>query len=345
MKIDIKKEYLEEFNLLRGIAVVLVVLGHSFIGGVEGISKLNYIHKIIYSFHMPIFFFISGFFATKLLELRTKKEKLKFLKIKFLKLIVPYFSITILAIPIKLLLNSFVNRPIILSELLVDVILYPMNNPVVSLWFIYSLFIIFIISIILNKFKGIMRIVLGVIMLIFCGIYKIAIFNFYGICRNIIFFLIGLNIKGIYTQMKKVIEQKKYIIVSISFIVLVCLNTINTANNILTEVLYLLTGLSGIVLTLSIAISISENRIKFNLLNLIGYYSFDIYVFSWFTQNIIGYGCYKILNINYYIVMIITFFSGFIPILISKFIIGNNGLMNKIFLGKYDLGVGDELQR
>lgn len=47
----------EQIDVARGIAILLVVLGHSFYS-VE--SPLN---KIILTFHMPLFFFLSGLVA------------------------------------------------------------------------------------------------------------------------------------------------------------------------------------------------------------------------------------------------------------------------------------------
>ena len=45
---------LEVFDTLKGIGILLVVLGHSAI--------CDELHSAIYSFHMPLFFMISGYF-------------------------------------------------------------------------------------------------------------------------------------------------------------------------------------------------------------------------------------------------------------------------------------------
>ena len=51
-------------DVCRGIAIFLVVWGHILQRGLSGISDINenVIFKIIYSFHMPLFILISGFF-------------------------------------------------------------------------------------------------------------------------------------------------------------------------------------------------------------------------------------------------------------------------------------------
>ncbi len=48
---------------LKGILIVLVVLGHAIQGVYGEDVESNRIWNIIYSFHMPAFFAISGFFV------------------------------------------------------------------------------------------------------------------------------------------------------------------------------------------------------------------------------------------------------------------------------------------
>jgi acyltransferase len=60
---------------LKGFAIFLVVYGHNF----------PFCEKYIYSFHMPLFLMISGFFYPR-------KSDLNDLKKRFISLIIPYFS-------------------------------------------------------------------------------------------------------------------------------------------------------------------------------------------------------------------------------------------------------------
>jgi fucose 4-O-acetylase-like acetyltransferase len=64
----------ETFDMLKGVAIVLVILGHCRVGP---------LYSFIYSFHMPLFFFISGYF----LKIRPLKEELY---LSTQRLIVPY---------------------------------------------------------------------------------------------------------------------------------------------------------------------------------------------------------------------------------------------------------------
>ena len=89
---------------LRGLAVALVVLGHAAInpsfhkayavgrvavGGqwFDAAAFMNPIYNITYSFHMPLFAFVSG-----LLAARSRLSGGKMLRRRFLSLMVPYFA-------------------------------------------------------------------------------------------------------------------------------------------------------------------------------------------------------------------------------------------------------------
>jgi len=51
-----KKQYFNEINIMRGMAVFCVVIGHSF-NPTEMPTILGFIKSFVYCFHMPAFFF------------------------------------------------------------------------------------------------------------------------------------------------------------------------------------------------------------------------------------------------------------------------------------------------
>lgn len=69
----------EYIDIARGIGILLVVLGHNDFGYV---SPFGY--KVIYSFHMPLFFFLSGYF------LNASIPFVEFFKKRFNSLLKPY---------------------------------------------------------------------------------------------------------------------------------------------------------------------------------------------------------------------------------------------------------------
>ena len=61
------KRFITEINVARGIAVLLVLLGHSFPDAQTGMSSpvAKGIFTFVYAFHMETFFAIAGFVAAK----------------------------------------------------------------------------------------------------------------------------------------------------------------------------------------------------------------------------------------------------------------------------------------
>lgn len=76
---------IESFDILKGIGIVLMIVGHLLMG--QGTR----IYDFIYSFHMPLFFIVTGYFY--------KKESLpKFFKKNRDQLIIPYLVMCIIII-------------------------------------------------------------------------------------------------------------------------------------------------------------------------------------------------------------------------------------------------------
>ncbi|HEX2994927.1 MAG TPA: acyltransferase family protein, partial [Anaerolineales bacterium] len=49
---------IEYLDIARGIGILLVVLGHNDFAALS-----PFFHQVIYSFHIPLFFFLSGYFV------------------------------------------------------------------------------------------------------------------------------------------------------------------------------------------------------------------------------------------------------------------------------------------
>lgn len=88
--------YLNSFNYFRGIAILLIVAGHSYeIAGID-ILNLSFFEKLavnLISGGTTLFVFISGFLFHHIFL--TKFEYSKFIKSKFQNVFVPYFFLTL----------------------------------------------------------------------------------------------------------------------------------------------------------------------------------------------------------------------------------------------------------
>lgn len=87
-----KKERIEYFDISKGIAILLVILGHCLYFSIykhPSISK-NGIMSIITSIHMPVFIFISGVFSKNIGVLKSfwiKKLKQLLLPLIFIPIL------------------------------------------------------------------------------------------------------------------------------------------------------------------------------------------------------------------------------------------------------------------
>ena len=84
------KQRLHHFDVIKGIAILLVVMGHVLIMGIHGIDKA-FLFKLIDKIHMPLFFFISGYFTYKLVE---NKVALPNIWVRFKQLIIPFICVS-----------------------------------------------------------------------------------------------------------------------------------------------------------------------------------------------------------------------------------------------------------
>ena len=125
-------------DIARAITIILVVIGHY----IPDNSPNWYVvfHRFIYSFHMPLFLFISGFIYMQTLK---KESYFTFVIRKVKRLMIPYFTTSFLVITIKLLSssNASLENPVTPFSY-IEMFYSPAAG--FFLWFIWVLFIIFL---------------------------------------------------------------------------------------------------------------------------------------------------------------------------------------------------------
>ena len=79
---------LDWIDIAKGIGIILVVLGHTLVPQVRETGFAGFLWIFIYNFHMPLFFFLSGYLFEKGLSHYTNKGKFILGKLQYLML--PY---------------------------------------------------------------------------------------------------------------------------------------------------------------------------------------------------------------------------------------------------------------
>lgn len=264
-------------NEAKGIAIILVVLGHAILGFqsagmfLEYSSLFDYISFTIYSFHMPLFFIISGYTYVKYESIKNNDEYKDLMKKKALNLLIPYFVFCSVQLIIKIVLGGSTNGQISVK----DIFLLPIV-PQEQFWFLYTLFFIFLVLVFLDmklKNETILLILLIVVNMteIYMGNMAFAITSF---CVYAVYFYIGmLYARG--WMLKRVNLNNKFITLAITLgYIVINIYLYNSRINInIHRVLSLILAVVGSFMVISMT-NIKSNK----YISKIGKYSYEIFL-------------------------------------------------------------------
>lgn len=135
-----KNERLYVVDIMQGIAMLLVVIGHHWFKFMpDGYRAL---HGYIYSFHMPLFIFISGF----LISYAYKGQRYSsYIYKRVRKFFIPYFIIGVMVVIIDGLLSKKGEMGIGVWNNICNLAIAPRRSPAMFLWYIYVLFGFYVI--------------------------------------------------------------------------------------------------------------------------------------------------------------------------------------------------------
>jgi fucose 4-O-acetylase-like acetyltransferase len=132
----------------KGIGIILVVYGHLLSSGYHaGLDIPSHFFglsdSIIYGFHMPLFFLLSGLFVENSLQKHGTRD---YLGNQLRRLVYPYFIWSILQMSVEVIFSSYTQKGTTLSD--VFAIVY---QPWGQFWFIYALFVMNLTYVIFSK--------------------------------------------------------------------------------------------------------------------------------------------------------------------------------------------------
>lgn len=159
-------------DIIKGVAIILVVLGHCIqFGSAFSTNFLFFKSPIfiaIYSFHMPLFMLISGYFFYNSINKHSWKDNIK---TRFTRLLIPLFTwntIHQLILTLNLYLNTY---PISWEN--------HIKSYFINIWFLWALFWCSLVVLIINRFfRGNIWIyfILGCIFLLLPNAYHISLY-------------------------------------------------------------------------------------------------------------------------------------------------------------------------
>lgn len=236
--------------------------------------------RLIYSFHMPLFFALSG----ALFYLNVEANKFNSIKdvllVKTKRLLVPYVFCTMFwVVPIKYLSGYWSNSTNVFKDIILGQFFLYGNS---HLWFLWVLFIVTIITWIFRK-NEIVRVFIA-LFFFYCGC-KVDVPQF-GISRiflNLIWFELGYQYGKNRNFIQREIELKgqKIALATIStmFYLAVLMCYLRLAKG--SEFAYGIVHLTGVAMSFSLAFLVAEKKIRNRFLySIILKHSMGIYLFS-----------------------------------------------------------------
>ncbi|MFA7314321.1 MAG: acyltransferase [Candidatus Magasanikbacteria bacterium] len=315
-------------DALKGFAIILVVVGHALQINLLDFDN-NIFFRIIYSFHMPLFMFLSGFVAFNILKL----PSFTFVRKKFLCLVVPFLA--------WYFLDYFIKGAYHFTGFWA----YWMKlffSPDFGLWFLWVLFLNFcclLVAIKLEKKIGIVSYFLLILLI------ELSPYRFLGIGLlkwHSIYFFIGYLSRVFANFFKKYLFHLSLVSL-VLFPILVSLwhrtnhyfflekifgfvnfNQSFYIPQLLAFAFIILTAFSGIGFSYFI-INILKKNIIFNFLKWLSSYSLDIYVLHFYFLLRLG--------SNMFLILFSVVTSLFCSIVISRFFLRKVSILDIIFLG------------
>ena len=300
------REKINEIGLLYTIGVLLTILGHSHPNDWSTFPTQPV--DFIYSFHMPLFFCISGYLFTKSRSLE-RDGYLKWIGDKSKRLLLPYFIISAISFFPKTLLENGNINDVGLNELF-ECFFAPRFNIWGHFWFLPVIFIFYFVfglcrSFLYDNFKYKKCLIVGILLVaIVLHFVKtdIAWFGLSDLCEFIVYFVLGIFV-GEALKIKKLRNVELIVGALLLTAVSVVLYSKFRHNTFImfTECILML------VACLFISQLLSEKKFKF--VNFINENVFTFYIFSWPFQAISE----KILDffsLEWYVYTIVMFLIG-----------------------------------
>ncbi len=341
-----KKTSLHEMDVLKGIAIIFVVVVHLHP------LLINYkVKNTILSFHsfMYIFMFVSGFFYGFSGTVISSWDHYRLFVIKkFKRLMIPYFVVSFIVLILKVFASRFV---VLVKPADYNFWKYILFNPAggyaAFLWFLYVLFIIFMIFPLMNYFvKNAYVLFLMIFLIYFLPVSNNFYFNLDYVKFYLLFFYIGYIYS--HAQFGKINVYSKYWCPLFFALFILCyLNNrqfIIYFNQVIPfmngkDIVNLMLGVLGIFSFYYLSVLISNNKKHiYRSLNFIGLYSPAIYLFHTIFMSPA-----KILMIEYLhfganmypLVSVVSIMSGLIfPVLITRYFIRRYEMLSLMILGE-----------
>ncbi len=277
-------------------------------------------------------FFISGMLSGKALRLQGLNDRISYVRGRFQRLMVPYFTIALFYLPFKIFLSRFANQPYDIAGIWK---IFLGENPDGGLWFLYDLFLIQMVMALLLRRNNIHLVLfLGLL----CSLLIVALTTHWYWVDDAIFYF-------------------SFVMMGVCFSVSESFNSYYKRWQTWTLLLLLVISLTAFFLTHSqfcklfsgmfasfFIVGVSKyldgvfrdgGRIGVTL-KTFGNYTMEVYIFHGILMVVVRIVFWSVLHWNYYLCCLLMLIVGLLaPICISNKVVRPIPLFKKLFLGDF----------
>jgi fucose 4-O-acetylase-like acetyltransferase len=275
------KEKNAYIDSIRGLAILLVVLGHTITGCMQGYEN-NILYNVIWSLQMPLFFVISGYITKYSKPLTSCKIFLKSLFRRSGALLIPYFVWTFVVRGILMGQSSFFN----LKNLIF--------NFDSGYWFLFSLWTISVIFMSSRYIAGCIsdrKIPSTILTLVFIAVFSVLLLfiglkvglSFLNIKQTtyyIPFFVLGYLYGAFQEKMKSLLLMEKIVIALATFFwvfVLLKCSIVSLGEDVVSIMVRFFSSVCGCICCFGLLSNLIKGRIA-AVLQYIGSHTLEIYL-------------------------------------------------------------------
>ena len=321
---------------LNSLGILLVVLGHSSPTKLITVSSpaeaiFREILGLITQFHMPLFFFLSGYLFVHTLPKAgyPAPTYLAFARSKARRLLLPYWVLSTLAFPFKALMATEAARPLefSVSDYLTSLVV-PWQNTIIFFWFLPTLFLIFLtapwLALALRPRSLVipfaLTAVLAVTSVVITPIFWHDFLNYRGAASHLITFWLGMLWRS---RLPTLSIPAHAGLAALGIFSFAAVSLANYARILPETPLFqagvrLALALSGVLACVGLIHALTHGGVLTRF-PLIDGHSYQIYLLSWFPQMFVKILVFRWLNAGFWPAAILMFTLGLlIPVWVSS---------------------------
>ena len=312
----------------KGLAILLVVIGHMLQYNLVGTSAKD-LFDIIYSFHMPLFMFLSGYVASLTID-KQLADKILFVKKKAGSLVVPFMFMG----GVNLLLYKHYSMEYVINLF---------RNPDNGLWFLIVLFCIqiwylasqYVCSKFLYSKRYVIEFVVGAIFVAMILVLNKINNVCSGLYTSPIYYIMFYSGSYVAKYLTSIIKNDIVLLLSIVGFIVLAPKFHMWQNN--SSLLILSTSIFASIAVLRIGMAIENEEVKSERLLAFGQSSLAIYIIHFYLVkifNVIRFDTSDIAMFPLFVALgIIAYFVSYICVKISH-VVTQNSLLNFLVLGR-----------